>query len=111
MSRPNTPVTTQGISNAIAVCAGYLHSCALVASGDVKCWGGNSNGQLGDGTTTQHTTPVSVLSGVAAISCGYEHTCALLANGQVQCWGYNQYGQIGDGTTTQRNSPTTATGF
>ena len=49
-----------GITNAIAVAAGSVHACALLADHTVRCWGDNAQGQLGDGTTTTRTTPVLV---------------------------------------------------
>jgi alpha-tubulin suppressor-like RCC1 family protein len=88
-----------------AVEAGSIHTCALVNSGQVKCWGDNYNMQLGDGTSTGSNIPVLV-SGIpsatdgptaTSISSGEAHSCAVLSNGQVKCWGTNNYGRLGNG--------------
>ncbi|MBS72651.1 MAG: RCC1 repeat-containing protein, partial [Euryarchaeota archaeon] len=85
------------------------HECVVNDNGDLECWGSNSFGQLGDGTTNNALTPVviSMPSGqkVLEISCGYDSTCAYLDDGNIACWGTNQYGQLGDGTTTDRFLP------
>jgi len=81
------------------------YTCALTATGGIKCWGVNNNGQLGDGTRNGRENPVDVnglAAGVAEIAAGFDHTCALLDSGGVRCWGSNWYGQLGDGTTTDR---------
>ena len=70
-------------------------------------WGYNAYGELGDGSTTQRTTPVRVRddANFVEVAAAHYNTCARRANGTVWCWGYNGYGEIGDGTTTHRSQP------
>ncbi len=94
-----TPVTVTGITTAVAIEAGIFHTCALLQDGTVRCWGRNSDGQLGDGTRTNSSTPVTVSQiTAAALAPGAEHTCALLQGGTVRCWGDNNFGQLGNGS-------------
>jgi alpha-tubulin suppressor-like RCC1 family protein len=92
------------------------HTCALLTDATVRCWGRNSRGGLGDGTTVDRSNPVEVLAsgdtqgtnvlpGVAQVSAGFLFTCAVLTNGTANCWGSNFGGALGDGTTTNRSNP------
>ncbi len=100
------------------IAAGANHNLALVGGpgngGVVMAWGHNATGQLGDGTTEQRNTPVSVtgLTGVQLVAGGREHTTALLSDNTVRSWGANSSGQLGNGTTTDSSTPvTTLTGL
>ena len=120
-----TPVIVKGVggtprlTGVRAVSAGGDHTCAVMASGAVECWGFNESGQLGDGINVgpQHcqqlglacsTLPVDVrgvggaggLTGAVSISAGDQHTCAVsLPQGSARCWGSNSIGQLGNGST------------
>ncbi len=76
-------------------------------------WGRNDFGQLGDGTTTDRSTPASVsgITDAVAVSGEYRHSLAALSDGTVTAWGNNGYGQLGDGTTTERLTPVTVSGI
>ena len=120
-----TPVAVPGIGvgEAVGIVAGDEHTCVLGVRGDVRCWGDNSQGQLGDNTFVDRPDPVAVqratktitsffqglvvtatspLNQVVALVGGGLHTCAVRVNGQPVCWGNNGSGQVGDGTTTDR---------
>lgn len=93
------------------VSAGRRSACAVMESGAVRCWGSNDAGQLGDGTRTASTFPVTVsgIDGTAAsavsVSVGDGFACAVLQDASVRCWGRNSSGQLGNGTTTSSNVP------
>ena len=103
------PVDVSGLSSGVtAVAIGWRHTCALLANGDVKCWGDNQRGQLGDGTLLQREVPVTVQglgAGVTGLALGDVHSCAVFGSGSVMCWGDNSVAQVGNGTT----SPTPVT--
>jgi len=109
-----TPTQTSNLGTgrtAVAISSGYAHTCAILDDGSVSCWGSNSYGELGDGTTTDQNSPTQTSSlgtgrTAVAISSGAFHTCAIIDDGSVSCWGRNNDGQLGDGTTTDQNSPT-----
>jgi alpha-tubulin suppressor-like RCC1 family protein len=94
-----------------AITVGGAHTCALLDDASVKCWGGNSYGQLGLGDSEHRGDQPGELGDVlpsvdlgpgtraVAIAAGAFHSCALLADGSVRCWGYNLYGQLGQGDT------------
>ena len=107
------PVAVMGVSDALSVSSGERHTCAVMRSGRVKCWGKNSYGQLGDGSTTNALTPVTVsgLDNAVAVSAALNHTCAVTADGLVQCWGENKDGQLGDGSRTDALTPVTVRGL
>lgn len=104
---------------AVAIAAGYMHTCALLATGSIKCWGYGGRGALGLGNrqnlgdepdemgndlpvvqlgTNGQGKPLKAL----ALAAGGFHTCALLEQGSVKCWGFNGAGQLGLGDTVSR---------
>jgi alpha-tubulin suppressor-like RCC1 family protein len=108
------PVQVVGlVSGVTAVTAGDRHACALLNDGTVKCWGDNSDGQLGTSSNVQSKIPVAVtgLTGVQSVEAGPYHTCAVVQGGALRCWGYNTSGQLGDGSKTSRSAPVNVIGL
>jgi alpha-tubulin suppressor-like RCC1 family protein len=96
-------------SKVLSVAAGGGNTCAVLATGGLKCWGDDFSGQLGDGgSNADQNKPVDVsglTSGVIAVTVGDFHACALLDYGGVKCWGNNARGQLGDGLGSDRATP------
>ncbi|MBK7863848.1 MAG: hypothetical protein IPJ65_35625 [Archangiaceae bacterium] len=116
LTRRLTPVdAASGLaSTGRRVCAGSNHTCALTTANTLKCWGWNSSGQLGDGTTVNRALPVDVLglgSGASAVAIGEYHSCAVTGAGGLKCWGSNFSGTLGDGTTVASSTPVDVAGL
>ena len=110
------PGTVTALGGATQIAVGGYHACALLADRTVKCWGDNTDGELGFVTTEKcggseafpcSITPKTVpgLGDVVQLAAGRRHTCAILGDGRVKCWGWNGFGQLGDGTTETRITP------
>lgn len=87
----------------VALRGGVDHLCGLTADSVAYCWGGNTYGQLGDGTRVARDRPtrVSTTLKLLAISASVFSTCALDGRGRAYCWGQNEYGAVGDGTAAE----------
>lgn len=92
--------------------AGWFHTCGVTLARRAFCWGFNVEGQLGDGTTTDRSRPVSVGGGLrlALVRGGALHSCGVASDGRAFCWGDNDGGQLGDGTQTRRLLPVPVAG-
>lgn len=103
-SRP-TGCLALGVAPAVA--AGNAHSVLLRADGTVWCWGANTYGQLGNGSTEASHTPrrVETLSGVVAVAAGANHSLALKEDGTVWAWGRNNQGQLGNNSNINSSVP------
>ena len=102
------------IADVASISAGYEHACAVLTNGEAMCWGKNTSGQLGDGTTTNKSVPTSVVSlgtTIRAISGGLEHTCAVTTGGAAKCWGHNTKGSLGNGEITNSSTPVNVVGL
>jgi alpha-tubulin suppressor-like RCC1 family protein len=111
MVRDSVPMLVAGGYTFSKLYAGEYHTCGITTTGSAYCWGRNTSGQLGDGTTNNSNTPVPVAGGLIfrSLALGELHTCGVAsANGSgsgtqagagvIFCWGDNEYGQLGNGT-------------
>lgn len=112
------PVDVMGLSSGVeAIAAGHYQTCAVTASGGVKCWGGNVFGELGIDSVIDSYVPADVVglsSGMTAIAAGEHVSCALTSNGAGRCWGKNDHGQLGDdagGLGVESHVPVTVSGL
>ncbi len=109
-----TAVPVKGLSNVASISSGKYHTCAVLASGTIECWGSSGDGNdnasttLGDGSTAESSTPVTVkgITTAKSVSAGDNHTCALLEGGIAECWGNNQDGQVGSNEVSGPSTPT-----
>jgi alpha-tubulin suppressor-like RCC1 family protein len=113
MPQSNVPVQVVGVggtgllSGVTTIAADDSCDCAVTTTGAVYCWGYNSQGELGNNSTTDSNVPVQVvgvggtglLSGIETIAAWAGHTCAVTATGAVYCWGSNLFGQLGINST------------
>jgi|GEM_PF-1501245 len=106
-----SPTEVPNLTNVVSITAGDRHTCALRDNGEVKCWGAQSEGRLGNsqlGGSTEIPQPLvgSIIPGfkATALSAGSAHTCAIVEGGGARCWGNNQQGQVGDNSSANNKS-------
>ena len=102
--------------NATQISVGYNFACVLLDTGNVSCWGNNDYGQIGDGTTTDRSSPTAINSlnlnsSAISVGAGSHHACTLLSNGSVLCWGQGSSGKLGSGSTQNIPNPTFVSDF
>jgi alpha-tubulin suppressor-like RCC1 family protein len=113
----NVPVKVLGVSQAVSIATGAYHTCAVLSTGIVQCWGNNFDGELGNGKSganARSSVPVNVkidgindLTNGLTVVAGTKNTCVLLLDHSVKCWGDNGYHQLGSGATSASTVPVT----
>jgi alpha-tubulin suppressor-like RCC1 family protein len=105
----SSPVqTVAGGTNWRQVSGGSSHTAAIKTDGTLWLWGWDSNGELGDNTTTNKSSPVQTVTGGTnwrQVACGANHTAAVKTDGTLWLWGVNPYGGLGDNTSASKSSP------
>jgi len=113
LNRSSPVSAVGGFTDWVQITAGNQHTAAIRANGTAWAWGGGTSGQLGDNTTLNKSSPVSVVGGYTdwvQVAAGGYHTAAIRANGTAWSWGRNQGGPLGDNTTTNQSSPVSVVG-
>jgi alpha-tubulin suppressor-like RCC1 family protein len=95
-----------------SISAGDYHTCGIVSSGKIYCWGRNEDGQLGNGKLINSNIPVLVVTpqhepslSFSSVAVSGNHTCAVSTDGKAYCWGYNSDGQLGNNSNISTNVP------
>jgi len=95
------PRKVPDLANVVQIALSYSHTCALLASGKLLCWGSNDQGQLGDGTTVDREapTPVAASTLFSSVAVGRDATCAVGVDGRAYCWGSDIAARLGYATS------------
>jgi alpha-tubulin suppressor-like RCC1 family protein len=113
-SSSNSPVAPSGTNTGWKqVACGADHTAAVKYDGALWCWGSNGSGRIGNNSTTNTSSPVTVSGGITKwnyVACGPTHTAAITTDGILYTWGDNTSGKLGEGSTTARSSPGTIVG-
>lgn len=108
---PTAVASVRATDDRALVAAGGRHTC-LINAGRVLCWGGNEQGQVGDGDIESRATPTRVAGDIelVQVAAGVSHSCGITRSGDAFCWGSGEQGQLGDATTTARTAPVRVAG-
>ncbi len=112
-SRPERAERRSAAGPAVELAVARDRTCAVMAGGELRCWGDNERGQLGDGTLRTRRYPHAVLGidDAEQVAVGSQHSCARHRDGRVSCWGRGREGQLGDGSREDRRTPVEVAGL